>query len=184
MKSPAPPGSCASGPRREIGIRTIFNILGPLTNPAGADCQVMGEYQPNLVQKLAGVLRNLGCRHGFVVHGMDGMDEITITTEPQLAEVTPKGIMLSTIRPEDFGISRCSMDELRGGDAATNAHIVRSVLKGAQGPKRDIVLLNAAYALVAATGEVTVQEGIALAAEVIDNGNTLAQLEKLKEITN
>ncbi len=172
------------GPRREIGIRTIFNILGPLTNPAGADCQVMGVYRPELVEMLAGVLHKLGCRHGFVVHGMDGMDEITITTETRLAEVTPAGVKLSTISPEEFGISRCSMAELRGGDAAINADIVRSVLKGAPGPKRDIVLLNAAFGLMAADKAASAQEGMALAAEVIDNGNALEQLEKLKEITN
>lgn len=172
------------GPRREIGIRTIFNILGPLTNPAGADCQVMGVYRPELVEILAGVLHKLGCRHGFVVHGMDGMDEVTVTTETLVGEVTPEGVKLFTIRPEDFGISRCSMNDLRGGDAVINAGIVQSVLKGEKGPKRDIVLLNAAYALVAAGKSESVQEGMALAAEVIDNGSAMTQLEKLKEITN
>ncbi|MDD2581756.1 MAG: anthranilate phosphoribosyltransferase [Desulfuromonadaceae bacterium] len=172
------------GPRREIGIRTIFNILGPLTNPAGADCQVMGVYCPELVEKLAGVLHKLGCRHGFVVHGMDGMDEITVTTETLVAEVTHEGVKLSTIRPEDFGINRGSMDDLRGGDAAVNAEIVRSVLAGAKGPKRDVVILNAAYGLMAANKVASVREGMILAAEAIDNGSALAQLEKLKEITN
>src|SRR6266581_318234 len=120
----------AIGPRREIGIRTIFNILGPLTNPAGADCQVMGVYRADLVEKLAGVLHRLGCRHGFVVHGMDGMDEITTTTETLVAEITTAGIALSTIRPEDAGLARCSMADLAGGDAATNAEIVRGILRG------------------------------------------------------
>jgi anthranilate phosphoribosyltransferase len=172
------------GPRREIGIRTIFNILGPLTNPAGADCQVMGVYRPELVEKLAGVLHKLGCRHGFVVHGMDGMDEITITAETLVAEVTAEGVKLGSIMPEQFGINRCSMEELRGGDAARNADIVRGVLSGEKGPRRDIVLLNAAYGLLAADKSATVPEGMALAAEAIDSGRAMAQLEKLGELTN
>src|SRR5512143_3026941 len=107
----------AVGPRKEIGVRTIFNILGPLTNPAGADCQVLGVYRDDLTEKLAHVLKNLGCRHGFVVHGMDGMDEITLTTETRIAEVTPNGVTVSSIRPEDFGFSSCRMKDLHGGDA-------------------------------------------------------------------
>lgn len=173
----------AIGPRREIGIRTIFNILGPLTNPAGADCQVMGVYRPGLVEKLADVLHRLGCRHGFVVHGMDGMDEITTTTETLVAEVTASGVSIRTIQPEELGFTRCSMDELRGGDATANADIVRSVLQGVAGPRRDIVLLNAAYALVAANRATTPEQGIALAAEAIDSGRAMEQLEKLIQIT-
>jgi anthranilate phosphoribosyltransferase len=171
------------GPRREIGIRTIFNILGPLTNPAGADCQVMGVYRPGLVEPLAHVLRNLGCRHGYVVHGMDGMDELTITTETLVAEVAPAGITVATITPEEFGIRRCSMDALRGGDATANAGIVRNLLQGEEGPKRDIVLLNAAYGLMAARMAETVREGMAIAADAIDSGRALAQLEKLVALT-
>ncbi len=173
----------AIGPRREIGIRTIFNILGPLTNPAGADCQVMGVYRPGLVDKLAGVLHRLGCRHGFVVHGMDGMDEITTTTETLIAEVTTSGVSIRTIHPEELGFSRCSMNELRGGDATANANIVRSVLQGVAGPRRDIVLLNAAYALVAADRVATPEQGIALAVEAIDSGRAMEQLKKLIQIT-
>jgi anthranilate phosphoribosyltransferase len=173
----------AIAPRREIGIRTIFNILGPLTNPAGADCQVMGVYRPELVEKLAGVLHRLGCRHGFVVHGRDGMDEITTTTETLMAEITTNGVTLCTLRPEDLGINRCSMNDLRGGDAAANAHIVRSVLQGAAGPQRDIVLLNAAYALLAADRVTTALQGISLAAEAIDSGRAMEQLNRLIEIT-
>lgn len=173
----------AIGPRREIGIRTIFNILGPLTNPAGADCQVMGVYREDLVEKLAGVLHKLGCRHGFVVHGSDGMDEITLTGETVVAEVTPEGITLSRIIPEQFGFSRCSMDALRGGDAAANAAIVTAVLSGEQGARRNIVLLNAAYALVAAGKTASLAEGITLAAEAIDSGRALRQVEKLAGLT-
>jgi anthranilate phosphoribosyltransferase len=174
----------AIGPRREIGIRTIFNILGPLTNPAGADCQVMGVYRADLVEKLAGVLHKLGCRHGFVVHGLDGMDEITTTADTLIAEVTPAGIKLGTITPEQFGLARCSMDALRGGDATANAGIVKSVLSGEPGARRDIVLLNAAYALVAAGIVSTPAEGLLLGAQAIDSGKALDQLLKLVERTN
>ena len=172
------------GPRREIGIRTIFNILGPLTNPAGADCQVMGVYQADLVETLANVLHNLGCRRGFVVHGIDGMDEITLTTQTLMAEVTPEGVKLGSIRPEEFGLARCSMEALRGGDAAANAKTVLAVLGGEQGPKRDIVALNAAFALLAAGKVATVEAGMALAGKAIDSGKAMAQLEKLRELTN
>ncbi|GFE61537.1 anthranilate phosphoribosyltransferase [Geobacter sp. AOG2] len=174
----------AIGPRREIGIRTVFNILGPLTNPAGADCQVMGVYRADLVEKLAGVLHRLGCKHGFVVHGSDGMDEMTLTGETLMAEVTTTGIRLSTVVPEQLGLARCSMEILKGGDATANATIVRSVLSGEQGPRRDIVLLNAAYALVAAGKAASPAEGLTLAAEAIDSGRALEQIEKLAELTN
>jgi anthranilate phosphoribosyltransferase len=174
----------AIGPRREIGIRTVFNILGPLTNPAAADCQVMGVYQNDLVDKLAGVLHRLGCKHGFVVHGSDGMDEITITAETLVAEVTPAGVTLTTVSPEQFGLTRCGMTALKGGDAAVNAGIVRSVLSGERGPRRDIVLLNAGFALVAAGKAATPTEGIALAVAAIDSGRALHQVEKLVEMTN
>lgn len=171
-------------PRREIGIRTIFNILGPLTNPAGADCQVMGVYRADLVEKLAGVLQKLGCRHGFVVHGSDGMDEVTLTGTTLVAEVTPSGVTLSSVTPEQFGLSRCQMTALKGGDAVTNALIVKAVLAGEQGPRRDIVLLNAAYALVAAGKTSSPAEGISIAAEAIDSGRALGQVEKLAVLTN
>ena len=175
----------AIGPRREIGIRTIFNILGPLTNPANADCQVMGVYRADLVEKLAGVLQKLGCRHGFVVHGSDGMDEITLTGETLVAEVTPAGgVTLSNINPEQLGLPRCQMAELKGGDAVANATIVKAVLAGELGPRRDIVLLNAAYALVAAGKAVTPTEGMSLAAEAIDSGLAMLQVEKLAALTN
>jgi anthranilate phosphoribosyltransferase len=174
----------AIGPRREIGIRTIFNILGPLTNPAGAQCQVLGVYREELTEKLAQVLRKLGCKRGFVVHGLDGMDEITLTAETRIAEVTPDGVNSRLFRPEELGLSRCSMAELRGGDAAANAAIVRGVLSGEKGPKRDIVLLNAAFGLVAAGKAEDPAEGLLLAAESIDSGRAMGQLEKLAAMTN
>ena len=172
------------GPRREIGIRTIFNRLGPLTNPSGADCQVMGVYRADLVEKLAGVLQKLGCRHGFVVHGSDGMDEMTLTGETLVAEVTPSGVKLSKVTPEQLGLPRCQMSALKGGDAVANASIVKAVLSGELGPRRDIVLLNAAYALVAAGKVTTATEGMSLAAKSIDSGMALLQIERLAALTN
>ncbi len=174
----------AIGPRREIGIRTIFNILGPLTNPAGAQCQVLGVYREELTEKLAQVLRKLGCKRGFVVHGLDGMDEITLTTETRIAEVTPAGVNSRLFGPEELGLPRCSMADLRGGDAASNAAIVRGVLSGEKGPKRDIVLLNAAFGLVAAGKADDPAEGMRMAADAIDSGLAMGQLEKLAELTN
>lgn len=174
----------AIGPRREIGIRTIFNILGPLTNPAGADCQVMGVYRADLVEKLAGVLHKLGCKHGFVVHGSDGMDEMTLTGETLVAEVTPVGVTISTVSPEQLGLKRCQMAALKGGDAIANAAIVKSVLAGEKGPRRDVVLLNAAYALLAADKVSSPPEGMILAAEAIDSGRALQQVERLAILTN
>jgi len=174
----------AIGPRKEIGIRTIFNILGPLTNPAGAGCQVLGVYREELVETMAQVLKNLGCRRGFVVHGMDGMDEVTLTSETRIAEVSPEGVGVKTFQPEELGFSRCAMADLRGGDAAGNAVIVRNVLAGESGPKRDIVLLNAAFSLVAAGKTATLNEGVALAAGAIDSGLAMKQLEKLAAMTN
>ena len=174
----------AIGPRKEIGIRSIFNILGPLTNPAKADCQVMGVYRQDLVEPLAQVLHNLGCRRGFVVHGLDGMDEITLSEATVVASIDSVGVTLSRIIPEQFGFQRCPLAALRGGNAQENAVIVRAVLGGEPGPRREVVLLNAGYALVAAGKVVTVPEGIELAAEAIDFGRALRQLEQLVRLTN
>ncbi len=174
----------AIGPRREIGIRTIFNILGPLTNPAGADRQVLGVYDEKLVEVLAKVLVKLGCQRGFVVHGKDGMDEITLTGPTRVAEINEGQVTLSTIEPEDFGLRRCLLSDLQGGDAEENAAIVRDVLAGSEGPKRDVVLLNAAYALVAAGITESVDAGIQKARNMIDDGLAKAKLEGLVNLTN
>jgi anthranilate phosphoribosyltransferase len=171
----------AIGPRKEIGIRTIFNILGPLTNPAGADRQVLGVYREELVELLAGVLQKLGCRHGFVVHGSDGMDELTLTGPTRVAEITDSGVACYTITPEQFGFQRCVLADLQGGDAAANADIVRSVLSGTTGPKRDIILLNSAFALTAAGICADPESGIARAAKAIDSGEALLRLQGLAE---
>jgi anthranilate phosphoribosyltransferase len=174
----------AIGPRREIGIRTIFNILGPLTNPAGADRQVLGVYDESLVEVLARVLVKLGCRRGFVVHGMDGMDEVTLTGPTRIGAICDGAVSLSTIEPEDFGLRRCSLADLQGGDASANAAIVRDILEGHPGPKREVVLLNAAYALVAAGLAKDIEAGLVRARGVIDDGLAMAKLKGLVALTN
>ena len=174
----------AIGPRREIGIRTIFNLLGPLTNPAGADRQVLGVYDEQLVEVIARVLVKLGCQRGFVVHGLDGMDEITLTGPTRVAAIGNGEVTLSTIEPEDFALRRCTLADLQGGDAAENAVIVREVLAGTPGPKRDVVLLNAAYALVAAGLARDVESGLDKARVAIDDGLAMARLNDLIRMTN
>jgi len=174
----------AIGPRREIGIRTIFNILGPLTNPAGADRQVLGVFREDLVEPLAKVLLSLGCRRGFVVHGSDGMDEITLTGPTLVAAIGGGTVELQTIEPEQFGFTRCQLKDLQGGDAEQNAAIVKAILAGEKGPKRDVVVLNGAYALLAAGLATGVDEGLDRVREVLDNGQALAVLEALVRMTN
>jgi anthranilate phosphoribosyltransferase len=174
----------AIGPRREIGIRTIFNILGPLTNPAGADRQVLGVYDEKLVEIMANVLAKLGCQHGFIVHGLDGMDEVTLTGPTRVAEIHDGKVALSTIEPEDFGMRRCALSDLQGGDAAANAAIVKDILGGKPGPKKDVVLLNAAYALVASDLAKDVEAGLEKARTAIDDGLAMAKLKALARMTN
>ena len=169
--------------RREIGIRTVFNILGPLSNPAGAKLQVLGVYSRALVPLMAGVLAKLGASRAMVVWGSDGMDEITVTGPTFVAEVRDGAVREYQIRPEDFNIPRSGIEELRGGGAVENAAIVRAVLSGEKGPKRDIVLLNSAAALVVSSRAADMREGIALAAETIDSGSAMNKLEALVEAT-
>ncbi len=170
----------AIGPRREIAIRTIFNILGPLTNPAGAQAQLLGVYSAHLTEVLAGVLANLGSHHAFVVHGNDGLDEITLTGETKVTELKEKEIQTYQITPEDFGLQRTTPERLQGGDPETNARIALAILQGEKGPKRDVVLLNAGVALVAGGAANTIPEGIAKASEAIDSGAAMRILEKLR----
>lgn len=174
----------AIGPRREVGIRTIFNILGPLTNPAGADRQVLGVYCQSLVEPIAQVLSHLGCQRGFVVHGLDGMDEITLTTQTRMASIEHGQVTMSTLNPESLDLELCTLVDLQGGDALCNAEIVRTVLHGVPGPKRDVVVLNSAYALVAAGVVNNVAAGLMMAAKVIDNGLANAKLDGLIRMTN
>jgi anthranilate phosphoribosyltransferase len=174
----------AIGPRKEIGIRTIFNLLGPLTNPAGADRQVLGVYRFDLVATMAQVLSQLGCRRGFVVHGSDGMDEVTLTGPSQIGEICEGRINTYTVAPEDFGFSRSSLADLQGGDATCNAVIVRAILAGEQGRKRDVVLLNAGFALCAAGVVADVPAGITMARQAIDDGRAARKLRDLVRLTN
>ncbi len=170
--------------RREMGIRTIFNILGPLTNPAGAGCQVLGVYHQELTGMLAAVLGRLGSRRALVVHGADGLDEITITGPTHVAEWRDGVVIEYDIRPEELGLTCAPAQEITGGDAGENAAIVRAVLDGEKGPRRDVVLLNAAAALLAADVVEDLAAGVARAAEVIDSGAAREKLDQLVEWTN
>ncbi len=169
----------AGPPRREIGIRTVFNILGPLTNPARAGNYLLGVADGALVESMALVLQSLACNHALVVHGEDGLDEITITGKSRVCELKEGGINNYTIRPEDFGLPKASLDSLKGGTADENAALLRSILSGAAGPQRDVVLMNAAAALVAGDSAPSLEQGMNLAKEALDNGQALAKLEHL-----
>jgi anthranilate phosphoribosyltransferase len=174
----------AIGPRREIGIRTLFNILGPLTNPAKVTAQIMGVYAADLTAPLAQALGNLGATHAFVVHGMDGLDEITITGKTRVSEFKEGKVKDSVIHPADFALPLGKVGDLRGGDAKENAAITIDILKGQIGSRRDIVLLNAAAGFVASGKAVDFKEGIRLAADSIDSGAALRKVEQLKAFTN
>jgi anthranilate phosphoribosyltransferase len=165
--------------RREMGIRTVFNMLGPLTNPAGANAQVIGVYAAPLTEPLARVLAELGTIRAFVVHGADGLDEISNTGESRVSEVREGHVRTFTVRPEDFGMARAAIADLQGGDREQNAQIIRAILDGEPGPKRDIVLMNAAAALVAGARARDLKEGVALAAHSIDSGAARGKLERL-----
>lgn len=173
----------AVGPRREIGIRTVFNILGPLTNPAFASNYLLGVADGSLVEKLTRVLKNLGCSHALVVHGEDGLDEITITGESRVCELKGGRIRNYTITPEDFGFARASMASLKGGTAEQNAALLRSILSGARVPQRDVVLMNAAAALVAGDRAKTLDQGLKLSQKSLDSGQALAKLEQLVKLS-
>ena len=169
----------AIGPRREIGIRVIFNVLGPLTNPAGARRQLIGVYDSDLTETLAEVLGQLGSERALVVHGLDGLDEITLTGPSRVSELKDGDVKSYEVTPEDFGLSRSSGEDLKGGDAETNADILQSVLVGQKGPPRDVVLLNAAAALVAGGKSEEFSTGVEIAAGAIDSGMAMQKLEGL-----
>ena len=173
----------AGPPRREIGIRTVFNILGPLTNPARAGNYLLGVADGALVEKLALVLQGLGCSHAMVVHGEDGLDEITLTGKTQVAELKDGRIESYSVSPEDFALPRASLDSLRGDTADENATLLRNVLAGTPGPQRDVVLMNATAALVAGDKVPSLEQGIGLAREAIDSGRALVRLEQLIELS-
>jgi anthranilate phosphoribosyltransferase len=169
--------------RRELRLRTVFNLLGPLTNPASATCQVVGVYSADLVGKLAEALSMLGLRRALVVHGSDGLDEITITGRTRVAEVREGKLRTYEVEPEEFGLHRATLDDISGGDAALNAELIREVLEGKKSARRDVVLLNAAAALVAAGRADHLRDAVPLAATAIDSGAALGKLQALIAFT-
>ena len=171
--------------RKEMGVRTVFNILGPLANPSRAKNMVVGVYDPTLTETVAKAMARLGVLRAFVVSGRDNMDEITLTGATTISEIKDKAVQTFQITPEEFGLKRCSLEELRGGDGKENAKITRAILLGEEkGPKRDIVLLNAGATLYVGGVAKDIKEGIKLAAEAIDSGKANAVLEKLVEESN
>lgn len=170
--------------RRDVGIRTIFNILGPLTNPAGAKHHLLGVYDPKLTDVMAEVLKNLGSKHAFVVSGDDGLDEITLTDRTKITELKGGTIKTYHVSPEDFGLERCTMNDLRGEGPLENAKIIRDLLEGKEGPHRDIVLLNAAAGITAASKARSLEDGVLIARAAIDSGAAMKKLNGLIERTN
>jgi anthranilate phosphoribosyltransferase len=174
----------AIGPRQQIGIRTVFNILGPLTNPAGATAQVLGVYAPDLTDTLAAVLKELGSKHCLVVHGSDRLDEITITGDTKIVELKQGKLLEYYVEPKDFGFKPAPLSSILGGTAEQNAAILIDILKGKPGPMRDIVLMNAGAAIQAADLANTLSEGVSKAAQSLDSGAAFDKLEQLKKLTN
>ena len=170
-------------PRRELGFRTIFNLLGPLANPARVKAQVIGVYDAQLVEKVAEVLRGLGVKRAFVVHGLDGLDELSTVGETQVAELQGGKIRTYRLVPDEMGITRARISELAGGDAETNARIAVQLLRGRKGPQRDAVLLNAAAALLVSGLVKDLSSGLELASWSIDSGSAYRKLEELLQVT-
>ncbi len=170
--------------RRELGIRTIFNILGPLTNPAGATMQVLGVYDKELVEPLAKVLNNLGVKSALSVYGIDGMDEISVSDKTCVCEIKDGEIKSYEIDSSDFGFEKCSIEDLVGGDPKENARITLDILKGQKGPKRNAVVLNSAAGLYVAGAAESIGDGVKIAEDMIDSGKALQQLENFIEFTN
>ena len=170
--------------RKELGFRTVFNILGPLTNPGHPTMQLLGVYDEYLVEPLAQVLVNLGIKRGMVVYGLDKLDEISLSAPTKICEIRDGWFRSTTIAPEDFGFERCTKDDLKGGTPAENAQITRDILSGAKGHKRNAVLLNAGASLYIAGKADTFADGVKLAAELIDSGKAAATLEKFIEVSN
>jgi anthranilate phosphoribosyltransferase len=173
----------AVGPRREIGVRTIFNILGPLTNPARSQHQLVGIYDGALTAMMAMVLHNLGGKRAFVVHGSDGLDELTTTGATTVSELRGGKVETYTVHPGDFGLPVASLEALRGGDAQFNAELTMRLLRGEDMPQRGIVLLNAAAAIAAGTEDQSIADCLPLAQRALDSGEALTKLEQLREFT-
>jgi anthranilate phosphoribosyltransferase len=170
--------------RKELGVRTIFNILGPLSSPANANLQLLGVYDENLVEPLARVLANLGVKRAMVVHGHDGLDEISLSTKSTVCEVNDGQINSFFLDPKQFGFEYCKPEDLVGGDPAQNAEIALRILNGEKGPKRDIVLLNSAVCLYLSYNNLTLRECVRLAAEMIDSGKAIKQLKEFIQLSN
>ena len=170
--------------RRELGFRTVFNILGPLTNPASPSMQLLGVYDEYLVEPLAQVLVNLGIKRGMVVYGMDKLDEISLSAPTKICEIKDGWFKSSVIKPEDFGFETCSKDDLKGGTPEENAQITRDILDGVKGHKRNAVLMNAGAALYIGGKADSMKEGVALAAQIIDSGKAKETLEKFISVSN
>ncbi len=173
-----------AGLRQEIGVRTIFNLLGPLTNPAGATVQIVGVYEERLCDVMADVLIRLGVRHCYVVHGLDGLDEITLTDRTRICEGKAGRLTSYVVAPSDFGLSRARPKDLVGGDVEDNARITRDILAGREGPRAQLVQINAAPALVACGKAATLQDGVALAQTIIRSGAAMDKLDRLIQWTN
>jgi len=170
--------------RRELATRTVFNVLGPLTNPAGARAQVVGVYSPELVRTIADVLLQLGARRAFVVHGAGGIDELSPVGPNLVCEVVDGAVRERTIDPEELGVERCSVEELAGGSPQENAAAIRKVFEGERGGKRDAILLNAAGAIAAGGHADDLREGIVLAREALDSGAAASRLDELVAFSN
>lgn len=173
----------AVGPRKEIGLRTIFNILGPLSNPAGAKRQLLGVYDGSLTEVMAEVLRALGAEHAFVVHGADGLDELSVTGSNRISQLRDGRVETYDLDPQQLGLARANIGDLAGGTADDNAAITKALLDGERGPKRDVVLLNTAAVLVAGDKAADFGDALTLAAESIDSGNARRKLDQLVEFT-
>jgi anthranilate phosphoribosyltransferase len=176
--------SYVAGPRKELGIRTIFNILGPLTNPANAKGQILGVFNSKLTDPMANVLLNLGLERAMVIHGMDGIDEITVSSSTQVSEVKEGKVINYELNPEKYNLKLASKDELVGGDAKVNAGIIYSIFNGAKGAKRDVVVLNSAAALYVGKKTSSIEEGVEMAEEIIDSGKALSKLNDIKALSN
>ncbi len=174
----------AAGPRREIGIRSVFNFLGPLTNPAGAQAQVIGVSDASFAPRMAEVLLKLGARHALITHGREGLDEISISGETDIWEVKDGGVTSFSVTPEQFGIQPAGIADIKGGSAEDNAAIIRAVLGGETGPRRDVVVLNAAAGLVAGDLAANLADGIQLAARAIDSGGARQVLTDFIRVSN
>jgi anthranilate phosphoribosyltransferase len=170
--------------RRELGTRTVFNVLGPLTNPARARAQVVGVYSPDLVRPVAEALAQLGARRAFVVHGAGGIDELSPIGPNEICEVVDGGVRVRTIDPQELGVEPSSLEDLRGGTPAENAAAIRRVFEGQRGGAREAILLNAAGAIAAGGHAADLGEGIALAREALDSGAAVTRLDALVEFTH